>query len=1016
MSRINKAERETQQRVIKLFTERLGYRYLGDKTDTDNSCIEEAVLTAWLKKRGIDQQHINRAAEKLKREALNPQRKLYENNKTVYQLLRYGVQVQAQAGQNTETIHLIDWADPDANDFAIAEEVTLRGNLERRPDLVLYINGIAFGVIELKRSTVGLSEGIGQLLSNQQEHFNAWFFSTVQIVLAGNDTQGLRYGTIETQEKYFLTWKEDEQENDSYKLDKYLAKMCDKSRITEIMHDFILFDDGIKKLPRVHQYFGVKASQEHINNKRGGVIWHTQGSGKSIVMVLLAKWILENKPNARILIVTDRDELDKQIATVFKDAGVTIARATSGADLITKLSNPLPRLLCSLVHKFGRHGVDDHDAFIRDIGNRPPVAVGEIFIFVDECHRTQSGKLHKTMKALLPSAVFIGFTGTPLLKEDKATSLEVFGNYIHTYKFNEAVEDGVVLDLIYEARDIPQEITAQDRIDQWFDAKTKGLNDWQKAALREQWGTMQNVLSSRSRMERVVTDIVFDFSTKQRLVSHRGNALLVASSIYEACKYYELFEKTELKGKCAVITSYVPNAQHVTREETGANTETEKQFIYNLYTKLLENVSRKGTKTETEVYEDDAKQQFIDQPARMRLLIVVDKLLTGFDAPSCTYLYIDKKMQDHGLFQAICRTNRLDGEDKTFGYIVDYKDLFNKVKGAISVYTKQLDDQDEGNKSQINMQDRLDKGRETLEAAREAFGKLCEPVAMPKSELDHIRYFCGNSEQPQDLAETEPLRVALYKCVAILMRAYAAIAEDIEQAQYTPQEAANIAVEVERAIALRDVIRFASGEHIELKAYEADMRYLIDTYIKAEEARKISHFDDVGLLDLIVKSGIADAVNSLPSGVSKSKSAVAETIANNVRRAILQQRANNPAFYDKMSEVLDDVIAKLRDERLDYEQFMQEMAELAARVRAGMSDNTPVALDTAGKRALYNNLKDDEELALKIDAAVRRSKPADFRGNRVKENIIKQAIYPLLNDDVDEVERIFQIITAQLEY
>ena len=1016
MSSINKAERETQQRVIKLFTERLGYRYLGDKTDTDNSCIEAAVLIAWLKKRGLDQQQINRAVEQLKREALNSNRKLYENNKTVYQLLRYGVQVQAQAGQNTETIHLIDWADPDANDFAIAEEVTLRGNLERRPDLVLYINGIAFGVIELKRSTVGLSEGIGQLLSNQQEHFNAWFFSTVQIVLAGNDTQGLRYGTIETQEKYFLTWKEDEQENDSYKLDKYLAKMCDKSRITEIMHDFILFDDGIKKLPRVHQYFGVKASQEHINNKRGGVIWHTQGSGKSIVMVLLAKWILENKPNARILIVTDRDELDKQIATVFKDAGETIARATSGADLITKLSNPLSRLLCSLVHKFGRHGVDDHDAFIRDIGNRPPVAVGEIFIFVDECHRTQSGKLHKTMKALLPSAVFIGFTGTPLLKEDKATSLEVFGNYIHTYKFNEAVEDGVVLDLIYEARDIPQEITAQDRIDQWFDAKTKGLNDWQKAALREQWGTMQNVLSSRSRMERVVTDIVFDFSTKQRLVTHRGNALLVASSIYEACKYYELFEKTELKGKCAVITSYVPNAQHVTREETGANTETEKQFIYNLYTKLLENVSRKGNKTETEVYEDDAKQQFIDEPARMRLLIVVDKLLTGFDAPSCTYLYIDKSMQDHGLFQAICRTNRLDGEDKTFGYIVDYKDLFNKVKGAISVYTKQLDDQDEGNKSEINMQDRLDKGRETLEAAREAFGKLCEQVAMPKSELDHIRYFCGNSEQPQDLAETEPLRVALYKCVAILMRAYAAIAEDIEQAQYTPQEAANIAVEVERAIALRDVIRFASGEHIELKAYEADMRYLIDTYIKAEEARKISHFDDVGLLDLIVKSGIADAVNSLPSGVSKSKSAVAETIANNVRRAILQQRSNNPAFYDKMSEVLDDVIAKLRDERLDYEQFMQEMAELAARVRAGMSDNTPVALDTAGKRALYNNLKDDEELALKIDAAVRRSKPADFRGNRVKENIIKQAIYPLLNDDVDEVERIFQIITAQLEY
>ncbi len=260
----------------------------------------------------------------------------------------------------------------------------------------------------------------------------------------------MRYGTIGTQEKYFLTWKEDEHENDRYKLDKYLLKMCEKSRLIELLFDFVLFDGGIKKLPRVHQYFGIKAAQKHIKQRKGGIIWHTQGSGKSIVMVLLAKWILENNPNARIAIVTDRDELDKQIERVFNGAGEPIQRTSSGAELMQLLGQHKPRLLCSLVHKFGRKDVDDFDKFIKELANQPSKTVGEVFVFVDECHRTQSGKLHQVMKAIMPNAVFIGFTGTPLLKKDKQTSLEVFGNYIHTYKFSEAVDDEVVLDLIYQ--------------------------------------------------------------------------------------------------------------------------------------------------------------------------------------------------------------------------------------------------------------------------------------------------------------------------------------------------------------------------------------------------------------------------------------------------------------------------------------------------------------------------------------------------------------------------------------
>jgi type I restriction enzyme R subunit len=909
---------------------------------------------------------------------------------------------------------------------------------------VLYVNGIAVAVIELKNSYVSIGDGIRQLLSNQQKEFNEWFFSTVQIVFAGNDSEGLRFGAIKTEEKYFLKWKEDEADDSRFKLDKYLLKMCNQQRLIELMHDFVLFDGGVKKLPRVHQYFAVKASQEHVHAYKGGIIWNTQGSGKSIVMVLLAKWILENKSKARVVIVTDRDELDKQIERVFTDAGEPIKRTSSGRDLMSQLGQAKPRLLCSLVHKFGKKGVDDFDAFIKELEAQPGQTFGELFVFVDECHRTQSGKLHRTMKALMPGAVFIGFTGTPLLKMDKETSLEVFGSYIHTYKFSEGVEDEVVLDLVYEARDIEQSLGSQDKIDAWFEAKTKGLNDWQKAALREQWGTMQKVLSSRSRMERVVEDIVFDFGVKPRLSSQRGNAMLVASSIYEASKYFELFQKTIIKGRCALITSYNPLAKDITLEETGANTETEKQFLYNLYTALLKDVTPKPGKTKTESYEDDAKELFKTQPANMKLLIVVDKLLTGFDAPPCTYLYIDKSMQDHGLFQAICRTNRLDGEDKDFGYIIDYKDLFKKLvnekgTGALQVYTSELDHTAGGASPEVLMQDRLKKGRERLDHALETISLLCDPVQPPKSELEHIHYFCGNTEIPDDLKTHEPQRVALYKSSAALVRAYANIADDLPRAGYTDARVAQIKQDIDRYLKLREIIRQASGETIDLKAYEADMRHLIDTYIEAEEPRKISNFDNMGLLELIVKSGMADAINSLPDGIKSNRAAVAETIANNVRSKIIKEHLNDPAFYDRMSVLLKEILDDLRAQRIDYEQFLKRVADVAKQVQSGHADNTSEELkQSPALRALYHNLQNpaatqtndalaDEatayhvsgdpalNLAKTIDDAVKKARPDGWRGIQTREQVIKRALYDVLKDEA-EVERIFLIIRAQKEY
>lgn len=1041
MPTVGQPERVTQNRVIALFRDELGYRYLGDWTDREgNSNIEEGLLTTYLTTNGYSPAQISRALYLLKTEADNHSRNLYGNNQAVYKLLRYGVPVKIEAGKVTEMVHLINWREPEKNDFAIGEEVTLKGNHERRPDLVLYVNGIAVAVIELKNSRVSIGDGIRQSLSNQQPGFNAWFFNTVQFIFAGNDSEGLQYGSIGTPEKYFLKWKEDEQDNRHFKLDKYLLKMCAKDRLIELMHDFVLFDGGVKKLPRVHQYFGIKAAQDSVHQRKGGIIWHTQGSGKSIVMVLLAKWILENNPHARVAIVTDRDELDKQIERVFTDVGEPITRTSSGRDLMSQLARATPRLLCSLVHKFRRRDVDDFDAFIKELEAQPSQTVGEVFVFVDECHRTQSGKLHRVMKALMPNAVFIGFTGTPLLAKDRATSHEVFGRYIHTYKFSEGVEDGVVLDLVYEARDIDQRLGSQEKIDAWFEAKTKGLNDWQKDELKKQWGTMQQVLSSKSRMDRVVSDIVFDFGVKPRLSSERGNAILVVSSIYEACKYFALFQKTPFKGKCAVVTSYNPQAQDVTKEEVGANTETDKQFIYNAYIELLKGVDPKPGMTKTETYEEWAKAHFTKEPANMKLLVVVDKLLTGFDAPPCTYLYIDKSMQDHGLFQAICRVNRLDGEDKDFGYIVDYKDLFKKVETAIAVYTSELDRSAGGPDPEVLLQDRLKKGKERLDHAIETLHLLYEPVEQPKGELEHIHYFCGNTEIPADLSEREPHRAALYKSTVALLRAYANIADELEQAGYNAAGISRIKKQVEESLNIREIVRKASGESLDLKAYEADMRHLIDTYIEADEPRKISPFDDLPLLDLIVKTGIANAIASQLGGMKGNKDAIAETIENNVRRKIIKEHLNDPAYYETMSALLDEIIAARKAKAIEYEQYLKRIADLAKQVEAGQAEDTPEPLKKSpALRALYNNLKQMPgafpqadraaetqaeyrishdpilTLALRLDEAVRRVRPDGWRGVQAREQVIKRALYDVLLDEA-HVEHIFLIVKAQAEY
>ena len=1033
MSDIGQRERKTQNRVVRFFVDELKYRYLGNWEDREENS------------------NIDKALYELDKVANDQGKSLYDVNKEVYSKLRYGVNVQPETGHHKKTIWLIDWKNPHKNDFAIAEEVTVKGIHNKRPDIVLYINGIALGVIELKRSTVSISEGIRQNLDNQKHIFIKPFFSTIQYIMAGNDLEGIAYGAIETKEKYFLKWKEVSEErnkNDLFLLeqtksireqanqcdkllDKNICELLNKERFIELLHDFIVFDRGIKKLCRQNQYFGVKAAQDHVRRKEGGIIWHTQGSGKSLIMVWLAKWIREFNPNGRVLIITDRDELDEQIEKVFKGIGEQIYRCkpkdgkSGGRILLEKLNDNSPWLLCSLVHKFGKKEEGDVDAYVDELERSIPSdykAKGDFYVFVDECHRTQSGKLHKAMTRFLPDATFIGFTGTPLLKKDKQTSMEVFGKFIHTYKFDEAVEDKVVLDLRFEARDIEQNITSEDRIDEWFEAKTKGLTDFAKTQLKQKWGTIKKIFSSKSRLEKIVMDIMLDMAKKERLQNGRGNAMLVSDSIYNACRYYELFQNAGLK-KCAIVTSFVPTHSDIKGEETGEEGYTEKLKRFEIYRKMLADYFNEDPDEaikKVESFETDVKKKFVEEPAQMRLLIVVNKLLTGFDAPPATYLYIDKTLNDHGLFQAVCRVNRLDGEDKDYGYIIDYMDLFNSLEDAFDDYTSgALDGYDESDVKGL-LKDRLKAGKERLDQALEAIKALCETVEPPKDQKQHIHFFCGkNTENPNDLKDSEPNRVALYKLTISLIRAYANIAGEMSEAGYSDDEIEHIKQDVKHFEHLRQEIQIASGDYVDLKQYEPAMRHLIDSYIGAEESRVLAKFDDLSLVELLVEHG-EDGIKRAPKNLRKNKEAMAETIERNLRKVIIEESPANPMYYEKMSVLLTELIKRRKQEKWDYEKYLKRIVELSRNVKKpSQSKQYPSSINTGAKRALYDNLGENEVLANELDISIMKTKKDGWKNHKIKKQKVRYVIGEVLkrhNVTKPDTEYILNLATEQKDY
>ena len=1051
---VGASEAVTQQRLIELFDQKLKYTYLGDKSEEENNRnVIPDLLMQNLQKRGYPHKIAEAAVDALLAKANDLSQGLDSANKEVYGLLKYGAKVSNGRGGIT-TVMLIDFGDPAANDWYLASEVTVAGIYTKRPDLVVYVNGIAVGVIELKRASVSVVKGIAQNIANQQEQFIKPFFTTMQIVVAGNPSEGLRYGTVGTGAKNYLEWKRDgftqhPDERDeadvqletaaagfAEKLEGQVFEMFSPARLLEIIRNYTIFDHGRKKLCRYNQYYGIRRALKRTAKGEGGIVWHSQGSGKSLTMVWLSKLLIERDPAGRVLIVTDREELDEQIEKLFIGVDEKIVRTKSGKDLVEKLNDVAGgSLVCSLVHKFGHHakgeeedeGMSEEDVekYIEEIKASLPAdfsVKGNFTVFVDECHRTQSGKLHKAMKAIMPNAVFVGFTGTPLLKKDKQLSVEVFGPYIHTYKFPEAVKDGVVLDLRYEARDIPQDVTAQEQIDAWFEAKTQGLTAKAKATLKQRWATMQNVVSSKERLEKIADDIILDFATKPRLMDGHGNAILVADDILNACKFYRIFHE---KGflKCAVISSYVPAPSEIATDVVNGagqgKTDAEVKYeTYRMMVGVKDGEDVRSIAAKVEAFEKEAKRQFIEEPQNMQLLIVVDKLLTGFDAPPCTYLYIDKHMQDHGLFQAICRVNRLDGETKDFGYIVDYRKLFGTLQDSLSMYSTEAFGGYDTEDVEGLVKDVVKESNDYFKKVLDTLDALCEGVEAPGDAPRYRAYFNGPAEKTAEEDEMfAQRREKLYRLVGALARAFAAFKPRMAQAGVSEADQQHYEDRTKFYLELRKDIGQSSGDFLDLKPYEPDMRYLIDTYISAGDPDKLDILKDFTLLDFIVDhEDEEDGALSDPEG----EASVMETIENNATKELVQKQLLNPAFYAKMSEVLKRLIEDRKSGVIEYKKLLEEYKKLAEALKdPATTGEYPESVATSPLlQALYDNFGKNEGLTLALHNAIIKSKQIGFKYNHAKQQLIKQALWKILKDEPngeDMVEQVYAILAAQEE-
>lgn len=805
-------------------------------------------------------------------------------------------------------LRYIDWDNPQNNVFHVTEEFAVDSQDRQhnaRPDIVLFINGIPFAVIECKAPHIPVEEAVGQMIRNQQAAYIPHLFKFAQLVVATNKN-AVKYATAGTPKKFWSVWKEQDDEWLQTRLkalipdrmpteqDRNIVSLFSRERVFELIRYFVLFDANVKKVCRYQQFFAVREimktiaeSDEH-GNRQSGVIWHTQGSGKSLTMVMLAKYILMELKDChpRVVIVTDRKELDAQIAATFAHTRLTPARATSGRHLVELVNSARADVITSIINKFNTVERQEVKNPSRDI-----------FVLVDESHRSNYGLMATRMRSVFPNACYIGFTGTPLMKSEKNTMAR-FGRLIHKYTIRDGVEDGAIVPLIYEGRFVEQKVD-EENIDLWFKQITRRLTEAQREDLRRKWSSIRRLTSTDARIKRIALDISEHFIEGYKDTGFK--AMLATNYKRDAIRYLECFEQFG-DLNCAVVISPPDMREGVDDVDEGAD-----DLVVSFWNKMMQQYG------DADRYEEAIKNRFCD--GEIDILIVCSKLLTGFDAPLCQVLYIDKELKEHGLLQAIARTNRLH-EGKDYGLIVDYRGLIEKLDTAMDMYSGAgLENFDGGDLKGVVVDVMAAVGN--LRSAYTQLVELFAPVGSI-SDAEAVEVFLADDKMRQDFYT---LLCAFGRALHLVLnaeQAYNALSKE-ERQKY--QDTFIFFSKVRRSVKLQYCDAIDNAE------YEPLMQNLLDTHLSVAGLKKIT-----SPIDILNKDDFEKELEELGSLRSK-----ADAIASRMTRSISEKRDENPAYYDSFSKRIRDALALYKEKVISEAEYLAKMRTIMGDYHAGRS-------------------------------------------------------------------------------
>ena len=836
---------------------------------------------------------------------------LVRTSEKIYDALLLGKSYPETVGEGkmlSFNLRYIDWETPQNNMFHVTEEFAVDSRDRQhnaRPDIVLFINGIPFAVIECKAPHIPVDEAVGQMIRNQQAAYIPQLFKFAQFVVATNKN-AVKYATVGTPKKFWSVWKEQDADWLQARLsalvpdrmpteqDRNIVSLFSRERVFELIRYFILFDANVKKVCRYQQFFAVREimktiaeSDEH-GNRQSGVIWHTQGSGKSLTMVMLAKYILMELRDChpRVVIVTDRKELDAQIAATFAHTRLTPARATSGRHLVELVNSARADVITSIINKFNTVERQEVKNPSRDI-----------FVLVDESHRSNYGLMATRMRSVFPNACYIGFTGTPLMKSEKNTMAR-FGRLIHKYTIRDGVEDGAIVPLIYEGRFVEQKVD-EENIDLWFKQTTRRLTEAQREDLRKKWSSIRRLTSTDARIKRIALDISEHFIEGYKDTGFK--AMLATNYKRDAIRYLECFEQFG-DLNCAVVISPPDMREGVDDVDEGAD-----DLVVSFWNKMMQQYG------DADRYEEAIKNRFCD--GEIDILIVCSKLLTGFDAPLCQVLYIDKELKEHGLLQAIARTNRLH-EGKDYGLIVDYRGLIEKLDTAMDMYSGAGLENFDGSDLKGVVVDVMS----AIGNLRSAYTQLVELFAPVGSisDAEAIEVFLADDKMRQDFYT---LLCAFGRALHLVLnaeQAYNALSKE-ERQKY--QDTFIFFSKVRRSVKLQYCDAIDNAE------YEPLMQNLLDTHLSVAGLKKIT-----SPIDILNKDDFEKELEELGSLRSK-----ADAIASRMTRSISEKRDENPAYYDSFSKRIRDALALYKEKVISEAEYLAKMRTIMGDYHAGRS-------------------------------------------------------------------------------